>query len=62
MFIVEITYNPFQGLKHSDASKTLIYFGTVEITYNPFQGLKQLVQRLLAGEAKLKSPIIPFRD
>ncbi|SKB14922.1 conserved hypothetical protein [Planktothrix sp. PCC 11201] len=38
MVLVEITYNPFQGLKHDQILSR--YPREVEITYNPFQGLK----------------------
>ncbi|SKB11106.1 conserved hypothetical protein [Planktothrix sp. PCC 11201] len=36
---VEITYNPYQGLKLS-RGVYILKRGLVEITYNPYQGLK----------------------
>ena len=39
IYHVEITYNPFQGLKLLPEFYERINF-LVEITYNPFQGLK----------------------
>ncbi|SKB14924.1 hypothetical protein PL11201_680200 [Planktothrix sp. PCC 11201] len=42
---VEITYNPFQGLKQI-ITLDIERKQTVEITYNPFQGLKLNGSRL----------------
>ncbi len=37
---VAITYNPFQGLKHTEFLLVTLKI-LVAITYNPFQGLKR---------------------
>ena len=61
--IVEIIYNPYEGLKlyalpETDAS------WIVEIIYNPYEGLKRmnLGKTLKNTKQRLKSSIIPMRD
>ncbi len=59
---VEITSNPYQGLKHDDDSRCIPCWA-VEITSNPYQGLKRgVIAACLASLLKLKSPLIPIRD
>ncbi|EDX74890.1 hypothetical protein MC7420_764 [Coleofasciculus chthonoplastes PCC 7420] len=42
--IVEILYNPYQGLKRISALQVIdVVKEQVEILYNPYQGLKRLI-------------------
>ncbi|VXD15740.1 conserved hypothetical protein [Planktothrix serta PCC 8927] len=61
---VEISYNPYQGLKLSDKIFRILSKFLVEISYNPYQGLKQMNfnKNTSSLRIQLKSAIIPIRD